>query len=97
MQPLSIPATEPVEMLKHWLSSPEGGYLGQDYGNDVQRLIHSPMLAGGADLQIRKLRADIPLLSRVEDINIYSVDLDGLDKVALMFEVNGQTVTVQDV
>lgn len=83
-------------MLKHWLSSPEGGYLGQGYGNDVLGLIQSPMRAGGADMQIRKLRTDIPLLDKIDDINIYAVDMNGLDKVAMVFEVAGQTVTVQD-
>jgi hypothetical protein len=84
-------------MLKHWLSSPAGGYLGQSYGNDVLGLIHDPMRAGGADMQIRKLRSDIPLMSRMPDINIYASDLNGMDKQALVFELSGQTVTVQDV
>lgn len=97
MQSLSISAADPVEMLKHWLSSPAGGYLGQSYGNDVQGLIHDPMRAGGADMEIRKLRADIPLMSRIEDINIYASDLNEFDQQALVFELSGQTVTVRDV
>jgi hypothetical protein len=94
MQSLSIPAAEPVEMLKHWLSSPAGGYLGQSYGNEVQALIHDPLRAGGADLQIRKMREDIPLLNSIE-VNIYAADINGVDQQALVFDVAGQVLTVQ--
>jgi hypothetical protein len=88
-------ATDVTGMVSHWLGCPEGGYLGSDYGSDVQSLVQSPMAAGLADDLIAKCRADIPLLQLAPPgtINVYSYDAD-FDRKVIAFDVAGQTIEV---
>lgn len=88
-------ATDVSRMVSHWLGCPEGGYLGSDYGSDVQALVQTPMASGLADDLIAKCRADIPLLQLAPPgaVNVYSYNAE-FDRKVIAFEVAGQIIEV---
>lgn len=64
MQQNLLPQEEVLGMIKHWLSTPENGYLGSSYGGknliDQLRQQQTPEELG--EVIAQKLRADIPAL-----------------------------------
>lgn len=80
-------------MTQHWLSTLTNGYLGSDYGHDLNAVLHSPMSARQAEQQISKLRADVPMLARpdVAEVNLYAVET-AVDRQALLIEVAGNLI-----
>lgn len=90
---MEITATDLQEMVTHWLGCPPNGYLGSDYGSDVASLLQAPFSAGGADALIRKLRADIAVMSQLPQstLNVYA-EQQGADKLVLAIEVAGAYV-----
>jgi hypothetical protein len=82
-------------MVRHWLNTPAGAYLGSGYGSNVKDLLQSPLSGQVADSIIAKLVADIPVLSVLPDgaINIYGVP-SGLDTLDLVIEIAGQTISI---
>ena len=82
-------------MARHWLGTPVGGYLGQDYGSDPYSLLHNPMGAGTADGFLAKLRADVPLFANApaDAVNLYAVET-GMDSYRLMLDVAGHDIEV---
>lgn len=88
-----ITAKDLSDMATHWLGCPPGGYLGSDYGSDMDSILQTPMAAGLADGQIAKFRQDVPLAAMAPPgtINIYSYDID-IDKKGILFDVNGDVI-----
>jgi hypothetical protein len=64
-------------MIKHWLSSPPNGYLGQTYGSNVHELLQQPMSTVSGDIIIQKMFEDIPVLATLPrgSVNIYIQDI----------------------
>ena len=91
----TITGTEIQKMVRHWLNTPAGSYLGSIYGSNIKDLLQRPQADGMADAVIRKMRADIPILQSLPDgsINIYSVRVSP-DRLDLMIEVAGQAIEV---
>lgn len=90
-----ITGTEIQKMVRHWLNTPAGAYLGSSYGSNLKDLLQHPQADGMADSVISKMRADIPLLQSLAEgaINIYSVGT-APDRLDLMIEVAGQAIEV---
>lgn len=82
-------------MVRHWLNTPAGSYLGSSYGSNVADLLQSPLSGIGADAVIAKMVSDIPVLSVLPDgaINIYAAQTD-VDSVELVIEIAGQTISI---
>lgn len=85
-----ITADDIQGMVRHWLSTPVGSYLGSDYGNDIKSFLQSPMAAGADRALISKLYADVPLLSALPSDAISIFYQDELpDKRNLIVSVSG--------
>lgn len=80
-------------MAGDWLATPVNGYLGSDYGQDLKRVLHSPLSLRLGDEQIAKLRADVPVLSMLpgEAVNLYKVE-QGPDRLHLILDIAGHTL-----
>lgn len=91
----TITGTEIQKMVRHWLNTPAGSYLGSSYGSNIKELLQRPQADGMADAVIRKMRADIPILQSLPNgsINIYSVRVSP-DRLDLVIEVAGQAIEV---
>lgn len=87
---IDVTSKELEGMIEHWLSTPANKYLGSSYGNNIKSLLQSPQSDIAADQIIRKLVADIPLLSSMpsDQIAIYGVP-SGVDRVDLVLEIAG--------
>jgi len=83
-------------MVRHWLNTPAGTYLGSDYGSNLNDLLQQPLASGMADGVIAKMHADIPILRSLPDgsVNIYSLQKSP-DRLDFVIEVAGQTIDVQ--
>lgn len=79
------------DMVGDWLATPVNGYLGSSYGQDLKRILHTPMSGPYADSQIAKLRADVPVLGLLpaDAVNVYAQSRD-LDVKMLYVEVAGR-------
>jgi len=82
-------------MVRHWLNTPEGAYLGSSYGSNIKELLQNPQAIGRADAVILKMKTDIPILQSLPSgsINIYSIT-SSADKLELVIDVAGQIVQV---
>ncbi|NCC41613.1 MAG: hypothetical protein EOM21_19775 [Gammaproteobacteria bacterium] len=80
------------DMVGDWLATPVNGYLGSNYGQDLKRILHTPMASPAADAQLAKLREDVPVLGILPSnaINIYAQSRD-YDIKMIYIEVAGQT------
>lgn len=84
-------------MVSHWLKSPVNGYLGSDYGQDINSLLQNPFSDGAPEATLQKLRNDVPILQALPPgaTNLYSIQTYP-DKLELVVEVAGQPITVPD-
>ena len=77
-------------MVRHWLNTPTGGYLGSDYGQDANSLLQRPLSDGAADAYLQKLRRDVPIIGLFPGaVGLYRRNVDP-DKVVLEVRVAGQ-------
>ncbi len=83
------------EMVRHWLDTPVGGYLGSDYGQDIKSLLQLAQSDGAPEAFLQKMRADIPALQALPtgSLNLYGVP-SLPDRLDLIVEVAGQTIEV---
>jgi hypothetical protein len=91
----NITKNDLIDMIRHWLNTPTGGYLGSGYGADVKAMLQSPMRTGIADSFLAKMRVDIPLVAALpaSAINVYAVD-EGPDKRTIFIDVAGEPVLI---
>ena len=84
------------EMISDWLATPVNGYLGSSYGQDLKRILHTPMSSVAADSQIAKLRSDVPVLGLLPNdaVNIYTQSRE-FDEKHLFVEVAGRAFEVR--
>jgi len=82
-------------MVRHWLNTPVGGYLGSDYGQDVKALLQRPHADGSANSFLEKMRADVPVLAAMPAgmLNLYGVP-SAPDRLDLVVEVAGQVIDI---
>lgn len=83
------------EMVKHWLHTPVGSYLGSDYGFDKHALLFKPLSMSGYDEMIEKLRRDVPILSLldVNAVNFYRMPIPP-DKEVIFLQVGDSTFNI---
>lgn len=95
---MALNAEDVQDMVTHWLGCPPNGYLGSDYGSDVNRLLQAPFAAGEADALIAKLRTDVPLLGTLpSDVaNLYAQQ-QSVDKLLIGIDVAGTFVLIDEV
>lgn len=81
------------DMVSDWLETPVNGYLGSNYGQDLKRVLHSPLSTQLGDAQLAKLRADVDILSLAPQgaVNLYKVDRPP-DTIKLFVEVAGRAL-----
>ena len=93
----AIKGTDISDMVRHWLQTPVGGYLGSDYGSDIKALLFTPNAAVNADAVIDKLRKDVPILQMLPDgsVNIYAQQ-SAPDKLEFFIEVAGQVIQIKN-
>lgn len=87
-------AEEILGMVRHWLSTHPGSYLGSSYGFPGKDLLQQP-LSGGADIIIAKMLEDIPVLRGVERGAIsLEMEQTGIDTTRLLINIAGHTVEI---
>lgn len=94
-----VTLTEINGMVTHWLGTPLNGYLGSDYGQEIQSLLQSPMQTALGDAFIDKLVSDVPLLGAMPDgaVNLYWKDHGGrIDAKDLFLQLGGATLSLAD-
>jgi len=89
----TITGNDIQHMVRHWLNTPVGAYLGSDYGQDVKSLLQRPHADGAANAFLAKMRDDVPVLAAlpVGSLNLYGQPA-APDKLNLMVEVAGQAI-----
>lgn len=92
MQPSDL-----VEMVRHWINTPAGSYLGSSYGNPIKNTLQRPMSDVGADEVLEKMRIDLPVLSILPSsaVNIYAYPSpERVDGVEMVVEVGGELISL---
>lgn len=91
----TITGNEIQGMVRHWLNTPVGGYLGSDYGQDTKSLLQRPHSDGAADSFLEKMRDDVPVLQAMPAgaLNLYGVP-SAPDRLDLIVEVAGQAIEI---
>lgn len=94
----TITGNEIQGMVRHWLNTPVGAYLGSDYGQDIKSLLQLAQSDGAPEAFLQKMRADIPALQALPDgsLNLYGVQ-SAPDRLDLFVEVAGQAIQVPGV
>lgn len=85
-------------MVRDWLETPINGYLGSNYGQDFNKYLHRPISTHEADVQLTKLRADVPVLQMLPDetLNLYVMH-DQHERSELFIELAGHLIKIEDV
>lgn len=82
-------------MVRHWLNTPAGSYLGSPYGNNINRTLQKPMSGTEADEVLAKLRTDVPLLQLLPAGSVFLYTKpEGVDRTGLYIEVAGRSLAV---
>ena len=83
-------------MVRHWLNTPAGAYLGSPYGSNIKNTLQRPMLDTGMDQVIQKLMKDVPLLTMLGPgaVNIYEYQGERIDTTQLFIELKGLAIEV---
>lgn len=83
------------QMIRHWLATPIGTYVGSDYGFDKYALLFKPMSSSAFDEMIAKLKSDVPILTMLRDdaINFYSLPI-GVDKAVIFLQIGDSTFNI---
>lgn len=81
-----------TKQINHWISCPQNGYLGSDYGIDLRQYLQKPISTFDANRIIEKMINDIPILSTLPRniINIYSTSND--DTVEIFISVGNLSI-----
>lgn len=91
MESAEVTSDEIVDMVRHWLKTPIGSYLGSDYGYDP--VLFLPLSNSGREI-IQKLKKDIPILGSVSDnIELFSIPVSP-DKTQVYIQIADVTVEV---
>lgn len=95
MPAIRITPRDIAKMCQHWLGCPPNGYLGSNYGSDIESLLQSPMASALADGLIAKCREDVPILQAAPSdmVEIYAYDED-MDRKVIKFVIGGELIDV---
>ena len=84
---------ELAKMIEHWIHTPPNGYLGQDYGFNVQSILLRPLSESqmAADYIIAELKQHIPPLRFLNSsqLSIYRETIDN-DTVKYFLVLNDE-------
>lgn len=90
----AVNSLEIMEMINHWIGTPVNGYLGSDYGCDLNSLLQLPISKVNqvADSLLDKLKKDVPILKALPagSVNIFG------QKVPETFDKYEIFITVYD-
>jgi len=89
----TITGNDIQHMVRHWLNTPVGAYLGSDYGQDVKSLLQRPHADGAANAFLSKMRDDVPVLAALPagSLNLYGQSV-APDRLNLLVEIAGQAI-----
>lgn len=92
----TITSAEIIDMVRHWLATPAGAYLGSDYGSDAKALLQSPQSSPLADKFLAKLKRDVPILAALpaNSIQMYAAP-SGADRLSITIEVAGVSLNIK--
>jgi len=98
MAMIKITGPELEAMVEHWLKTPVCGYLGSGYGQDIRALLQKPQSDREANALIRKLKADLLILTSLppDAINLYGTP-DGVDSYRIVLEVAGRRFNLSEI
>ena len=84
---------EVADMVRHWMETPTGAYLGQSYGNDIKSLLQQPQNAALGDAFVEKLITDVPVLGNMPSgtVNVYMENI-GKEQQRLIIDLAGTVV-----
>lgn len=83
-------------MVRHWLNTPAGSYLGSSYGSNLKDMLQRPILESGMDEVVAKIKEDIPILSVLGAgaVNVLAYEGSRIDSLDLVIEVAGRVIPV---
>lgn len=83
-----------LNQVQHWLATPANGYLGSDYGTDIQSYLFRPMDSFEGDEIIAKMKQDIPILQGASEglINIF-FESKGIDEKVLYIQIADNVIS----
>jgi len=92
---VAINGNDIQNMVRHWLNTPVGGYLGSDYGQDTKSLLQRPHAEGASDSFLLKMRTDVPVLQALpaSSMNLYGIP-SAPDRLDLVVEIAGQAINL---
>lgn len=82
---------ELAQMIEHWIHTPPNGYLGQDYGCNIQEILLRPLSQQNADFILSELKRHIPPLQYLNSsqLSIYQETLQN-DTVKYFLVLNNE-------
>lgn len=83
-----------MDMIVHWLESEVNGYIGSDYGPDLNSLFLAPLSSPVANTFIEKMKTDIPILKQLsaDEFSLYTKD-EGFETKIIYLRV-GQQIAI---
>ncbi|WP_111857841.1 hypothetical protein [Acinetobacter sp. CFCC 10889] len=85
------------KMIEHWLNTPPNGYIGVDYGRNLFEILLKPMSVDSADLILKWIKEDIPLLRGLNDDELMVMNEDqGFDKKVFYIQIGQILIPLQN-
>ena len=92
---LTLTGDDVADMALHWLETPVQGYLGQDYGQSLNSVLMTPQAAHLADMQVAKLRRDVPVIGFGSgDVDLLLITR-GPDQFEIGLKISDRVVTAK--
>ncbi|WP_282348017.1 hypothetical protein [Pseudomonas sp. PS01301] len=87
---------EVADMVRHWLRTPAGAYLGQSYGQDIKSLLQQPQNMALGDAFVEKLLKDVPVLQSLPSgtVNVF-IKNEGKQRQQLIIDLAGTEVATE--
>ena len=93
-----IDRTKIYAMLDHWFNSEINGYIGSEYGPDLNSLLLGPLDSPVANAFIAKMKNDIPILKQLsaDELSLYSVN-EGFEAKVIYLKVGDVAINLNQI
>ncbi|MBL8321031.1 MAG: hypothetical protein JNJ93_02070 [Acinetobacter sp.] len=85
-------------MLDHWFNSEINGYIGSEYGPDLNSLLLGPLDSPVANAFIAKMKNDLPILKQLsaDELSLYSVN-EGFETKVIYLKVGDVAINLNQI
>ncbi len=93
-----IDRTKIYAMLDHWFNSEINGYIGSEYGPDLNSLLLGPLDSPVANAFIAKMKNDLPILKQLsaDELSLYSVN-EGFETKVIYLKVGDVAINLNQI